>query len=174
MRKQWKRWQTFIFLGSKITADGDCRCKTERHLLHERKALRNLDSILESRNKCPYSQSYVFSSSRVQMWELDNTKGWVPKNWCFQTVVLKKTLESPLDGKELKPVNPKGNQPWLFIGRTDAKVEALILWPPDAKSWLIEKDPDAGKAWRQRERGTRWLDGITSSMHESEQTPGSC
>ena len=96
-------------------------------------------------NKGPYSQSYGSSSSHVQMWELDHKQGWMPKNWCFQTVVLKKTLESPLDCKEIKPVHHKGNQSWIFIGRTDAKAEAPILWPPDAKSWLIEKDLDAGK-----------------------------
>ena len=85
------------------------------------------------------------------MWDLDHKKGWVPKNCCFWTVVLK-TLESPLDSKEIQPVNPKGNQPWIFIGRTDA--EAAIIWPPDVKSWLIRKDSDAGKDWRQEEKGT--------------------
>ena len=85
------------------------------------------------------------------MWELDHKEGWKQKNWCFWTVVLEKTLESPLDCREIQPVNPKGNQPWVFIGRTDA--EASILWPPDVKSWLIRKDPDAGKDWRQEEKG---------------------
>ena len=102
------------------------------------------------------------------MWELDHKEGWAPKNWCFQTVVLEKTPKSPLDSKEIKPVNPKGNQPWIFIGRTDAEVEALILWPPDAKSWLIAKDPDPGKDWGQEEKEQqrmRWLDGITDSMN---------
>ena len=84
------------------------------------------------------------------MWELDYKESWAPKTWCFWTVVLEKTLESPLDCKEIQPVNPKGNQSWIFIGRTDA--EALILWPPDVKSWLIRKDPDAGKDWRQEEK----------------------
>ena len=88
------------------------------------------------------------------MWELDHKGGWVPKNWCFWTVVLEKTLESPLDCKEIKPVNPKGNQLWRFIGRTDAEAEAPILWPPDVKSWLIRKDPDAGKDWGQEVKGT--------------------
>ena len=88
------------------------------------------------------------------MWELGHKEGRAPKNWCFRTVVLEKTLESPLDCKEIKPVNPKGNQSWVFIGRTDAEGETLILWPPDVKSWLIEKDPDAGKDWRQEEKGT--------------------
>ena len=87
------------------------------------------------------------------MWELDPNKGWVLKNWCFQTVVLEKTLESPLDFKEIQPVSPKGNQSWIFIGRIDAEAEAPIIWPPDVKSQLIGKDPDAGKDWRQKEKG---------------------
>ena len=94
-------------------------------------------------------------------------KSWAPKNWCFWTVVLEKTLESPLNCKEIKPVHPKGNQSWIFIGRTDAEAEALMLWPPDVKNWLIEKDPDAGKDWRQEEKRLRWLDGITDSMDVS-------
>ena len=98
-----------------------------------------------------YSQSSGFSSSRVWMWELDHKEGQMPKNWCFQIVVLEKTLKSPWDFKEIKPVNPKGNQSWIFFGRTDA--EALILWPADGKSQLIRKDPDAGKDWRQKEKG---------------------
>ena len=102
------------------------------------------------------------------MRELDYKESWVPKNWCFWTVVLEKTLESPLDYKEIQLVHPKGNQSWMFIGRTDVEAEALILWPPDEKNWLIWKDPDAGKDSRQEEKGTdermRWLDGITDSM----------
>ena len=101
------------------------------------------------------------------MWELDYKKGWTPKNWCFWTVVLEKTLGSPLDYKEMKPVNPKGNQPWIFIGYC---TEVPILWPPDWKSWLIGKDPDAGNDWGQEEKGwqrMRWLDGITDSMDVS-------
>ena len=104
------------------------------------------------------------------MWELDHREGWVPNNWYFWTVVLEKTLESPLDSKEIKPVNPKGNQHWIIIGRTDAEAEAPILWPPDAKSRLIGKDPDAGKIEGRRKRGwqrMRWLDGITDSMDMS-------
>ena len=110
------------------------------------------------------------------MWELDYKESWAWKNWCFWTVVLEKTLESPLDCKVLQPVNPKGNQSWIFIGRTDAEAEALILWPPHAKSWLIGKDPDAGRDWGQEEKGTtedemagwhHWLYG-----RESEWTPG--
>ena len=100
-------------------------------------------------NKGPYSQNYGFSSSHVQMWLLDYKEGWAPKNWYFQTMVLEKNLESPLNSKEIQPVHPKGNQPWIFIEQTDTDAEAPILWPPGAKSWLIEKNPDAGKGWRQ-------------------------
>ena len=112
-----------------------------------------LDSVLKSRDiadKGLYGQSYGFSSSHVWMWELDHKEGWMPKNWYFWAVVLEKTPESPLDSKEIQPVNPKGNQPWIFIGRIDAEAEAPILRPPDAKSWLIWKDHDAGKNWRQK------------------------
>ena len=104
------------------------------------------------------------------MWELDYKDNWTPKNWCFWTVVLEKTLESPLDCKEVQPVHPKGNKSWIFIGRTDAEAEAPILWPPDGKNWLIGKDPDAGKDWRWEERGwqrMRWLEVITNSMDMS-------
>ena len=104
------------------------------------------------------------------MWELDHKEGWVPKNWCFWAVVLEKTLESPLDYKEIQPVNPKGNQPWIFIGRTDDEAEASILWPPDVKSGLIRKDPDVGKTEGRRRRGRqrmKWFDGITDSMDRS-------
>ena len=97
-------------------------------------------------------QSFGFSSSQVWMWELDHKEGWMPKNWCFWAVMLEKTLESPLNCKEIKPLNPKENQSWILIGRTDAEVPTL--WPPDAKSWLLRKDPDAGKDWRQKEKGT--------------------
>ena len=119
-------------------------------------------------NKSPSSQSYGFSSSHVWMWKLDCKEGWAPKNWCFWTVVLEKTLESSLDCKETEPVHPKGNQPWMLTERTDAEAEAPKLWQPDAKSWLIGKDPDAGKDWRQEEKGMtkdemagwhHWLDG---------------
>ena len=105
-------------------------------------------------NKGPSSQSYSFSSNRVWTWELDCEESWVPKNWCFWTVVLEKTLESPLDCKEIQPVHPKGIQSWIFIGRTDVEAEIPVLWPPDWKSWLIRKDPDAGKDWRWEEKGT--------------------
>ena len=99
------------------------------------------------------SQSYGFSSSHVWMWELDYKENWVLKNWCFWTMVLEKTLESPLDCKEIQPVHPKGNQSWTFIGRTDAEAETPMLWPPNAKNWLLRKDPYAGKDWGQEEKG---------------------
>ena len=104
------------------------------------------------------------------MWELDCVESWAPKNWCFWTVVLEKTLESPLDCKEIQPVHPKGDQSWIFIGRTDA--ETPILWPPDAKTWLIGKDPDAGKDWRQEEKGTTEDEMVRLNGHEFEQAPG--
>ena len=100
------------------------------------------------------SQSHGFLSSHIWMWELDHKESWALKNWGFWTLVVKKTLESPLDCKEIKPVNPKGNLSWIFIGQTDAEAETPILWPPDAKNWPIGKDPDAGKDWRQKEKGT--------------------
>ena len=103
--------------------------------------------------KNPSSQSYGFSSSTVWMWDLDYKERWVPKNWCFWTVMLEKTLESPLDSKEIKPVHPKRNQYWIFIGRSDAEAEAPILWSPDVQNWLTERDPDAGKDWGQEEKG---------------------
>ena len=105
-------------------------------------------------NKGPSSQSYSFSSSHVWMWELDHKESWAPKNWCFWTVVLEKTFESPLDCKVIQPVNPKGNQFWVLIGRMDAEAETPILWPPDAKNWLIGKDHNSGKDWRKKEKGT--------------------
>ena len=126
-------------------------------------------------NKGLSTQSYGFSSSHVWMWELDYKESWPPKNWCFRTIVLEKTLESPLDCMEIQPVNPKGNQSLIIIGRTDAEAEIPILWPPDAKNWFIGKDSDVGKDWRQ-EKGPKedkvvgWhhrLDG-----HEFEQAPG--
>ena len=121
----------FIFLGSKITVDDDSSHEIRRHLLLGRKALTNLDSTLNSKhhfaNKGAYSQSYDFSSSHLYVWELNYKEGWEPQNWCFWIVVLEKTLQSPLDSKMIKPVNPKGNQPWILIGRTNAEAEAPIL-----------------------------------------------
>ena len=114
-------------------------------------------------NKGLSSQGYGFSSSHVSMWELDCEESWAPKNGCFWTAVLEKTLESPLDCKEIQPVHPKGDQSWVFIGRTDVEVETPILWSPDAKSWLIWKDPDAGKDWGQEEKGMTGWDGWIAS-----------
>ena len=105
-------------------------------------------------NKGLSIQGYGFSSGHVWMWELDCKENWVPKNWCFWTVVLEETLESPLDCKEIKPIHPKRDQSWLFIGRTDVEAESPILWPPHVKSWLVGKDPDAGRDWGQEEKGT--------------------
>jgi len=114
------------------------------------------------------SQSYVFSSSYIWMWELDHKKSWTPKKWCFWTVVLEKALEGPLDFKEIKPISHKRNQSWIFIRKIDGEAEALILWPPDVKNWIIGRDPDDGKDWRQEEKGMteddmvwwhHWLNG---------------
>ena len=150
-----ERIYLFIF-GSKITADGDCSHEIKRCLLLGRKVMTKPDSIFKSRdiaNKGLSSQSYGFSGSHVWMWELDHKESWAPKNLCLWTVVLEKTLESLLDCKEIKPVNPKGNQSWTFIQRTDAEAETAILWSPDVKNWLIGKDPNAGKDQRQEEKG---------------------
>ena len=149
----------FIFLGSKITADGNCNHEIKRRLLLGRKTMTNLESILKSKDitsptKVHLVKAMVFSSSHVWIWELNYKEIWAPKNWCFWTVVLEKTLESLLDCKEIQPVHPKGNQSWIFIGRTNAEAETPILCPPDAKNWLIWKDPDAGKDWRWEEKGT--------------------
>ena len=132
----------------------------------------NLDNILKSRDitlstNGPSSQGYGFSNSHVWMWELGYKESWAPQNWCFWTVVLEKTLEIPLDCKEIQPVHHKGDQSWVFIGRTDVEAETPIFWPPDTKSWLICKDPDAGIDWRQEEKGMtedemvgwHWLNG---------------
>ena len=145
---------------SKITADGDCSHEIKRCLLLGRKVMTKLDSILKNQRhylakEGPSSQSYGFSSSHVWMWELDYKESWAPKNRCFWTVVLEKTLEYPLDCKEIQPVHPKGNQSWIFIGETDAEAATPILWPPDMKNWLIGKDPDAEKDWRQEAKGMK-------------------
>ena len=148
----------FIFLAFKITADGDCSHEIKRCLLLGRKSYdQRRQHIKKQRhyfvNKGSSNQSCGFSSSHVRMWELDYKESWVLKNWCFWTVVLEKTLESPLDCKEIQPVHTKGNQSWIFTGGTDAEAETPTLWPPDAKNWLIRKDPDAGKDWRWEEKG---------------------
>ena len=149
----------FVFLGFKVTADGDCSHDIKRRFLLGRKVMTNLDSIIKKQrhqfvNKGPSSQGYGFSSGHVWMWELNYKESWAQKNWWFWTVMLEKTLESPLACKEIQPVYPKWNKSWIFIGRTDLQPEPLILWPPDVKSWLIGKDPDARKDWRWEEKGT--------------------
>ena len=148
----------FIFGGSKITADGDCSHQIKMLASWKKSYDQPRQDIKKQRHyftlKSPYSQSYGFSCSRVWMWELDYKESWVPKNGCFWTVVLEETFESLLDFKEIKPVNPKGNQSWIFIGSTDAEAEAPIFWPPDSKNWLSGEDPDVGKDWRQEEEGT--------------------
>ena len=165
MYKQWKQWQTLFSWALKslqmVTTATKLKdaCSLEEKLWKQRRYFAN---------KGPSSQSYGLSSGHVCMWELDYKEGWVLKNWCFWTVVLEKTLESPLDCKEIQSVHSKGNQPWVFIGRTDAEAETPILWPPDAKNWLTGKDPDAGKDWKQEDKGTtedemvgwhHWLNG---------------
>ena len=156
-----------------MAVDGDCSHEVKRCLLLGRKPMTNLDSILKHRDNALLTKVY---SSPIWMWDLDHKEGWALKNWCFWTVVLEKTLESPLDCKEIKSVNPKGNQSGIFIGRTDAEAEAPILWPPNVKSQLIRKEPNAGKGWRQKKKGTTeekkvgWhhrLNGL-----EFEQAPG--
>ena len=146
----------FIFLGSKITADGDCSHEIKMLTPWKKSYDQPRQHIKKQRhyfaNKGLSSQSYGFSSSHVWMWELDYKESQAPKNWCLWTVVLEKTLESPLDCKETQPVHPKGNQSWVFIGRTDVEAETPNLWPPDVKNWLIWKDPDAVKDWRREEK----------------------
>ena len=168
--------RNILILHSKITADCDCCQETKRRLLLGRKVMANIDSILKSRDiTLPtkvhlWSQSYGFSSRHVWMWELDYKESWVPKNWCFWTVVLEKAFDSPLDSKEIKLVHPKGNQSWIFTERTDAEPETPIVWPPDEKNWLIWKDLEAGKDWWWEEKGMteeEMLDSITDSMDMS-------
>ena len=153
MSNRWGNIETvrdFILGGSKITADCDCSREIKQCLLLGIKSYdQSRQHIKKQRhyfaNKGLSSQSYGFSSNLLL---LDHKEGWAPNNWCFCTVVLEKTFESPLNSREIQPVHPKGNQSWIFIGRTDAEAETPILWPPDGKNWLIGKDPDAGKDWR--------------------------
>ena len=144
---------TDFFLGSTITADGECSHEIKTLASWKKSYDKPRQHIKKQRhyfsNKGLYNQSYGFSSSHVWTWELDHKESWALKNWCFWTVVLEKTLESPLDCKEIQPIHPKGNQSWIFIGKTDVKAETPILWPPDGKNWLTGKDPDAGKDWSQ-------------------------
>ena len=175
MGKQWKQWQTLFSCAPK-----SLQIVTEAMKLKNAPWKKSYDQrrqhIKKQRcyfaNKGPSSQSYGFSSSHVWIWELDYKESWMVKTWCFWTVVLEKTLKSPLDCKEIKLVNPKENQSWIFIGKTDDEAETPILWPPDAKNWFIGKGPDAGKDWRQEEKGTtedemvgwhHWLSGLSLS-----------
>ena len=159
MGKQWKQCQDFILGGSKVTADANCSREIKTLAPWKKSYDQSRQHIKKQRhyfaNKgLSDSQGYGSSSGHVWMWELDCEESWVTKNWCFWSVVLEKTLESPLDCKEIQPVHPEGDQSWVFIGRTDAEAETPMLWPPDVKSWLIWKGPDAGKVWRQAEKGT--------------------
>ena len=161
-----------FFFHFSITADGDCSHETKRCLLFGRKVMTNLDSIFKSRDitlptKVRLVKVIVFPVVTYGC-ELDYKESWALKNWCFSTVLLEKILESPLDCKESQPVHPKGNQSWIFIRMTDAEAETRIVWPPDAKNRFIGKDSDAGKDWRQEEKGTaedemigwhHWLNG---------------
>ena len=170
----------FIFWGSRITADGGCSHEIKRCLLLGRKVMTNLHSILKSRHITLPTKVYLVKVmvflAVIYGCELNYKESWAPKNWCFWNLVLEKSLESPLTCKEIQPVHPKGDQPWVFTGRTDAEAETPILWPPHVKSWLTGKDPDAGRDLGQEEKGTtedemvgwhRWLNG-----HESDQVPG--
>ena len=160
-----------IFWGSKITADGDCSHEIKRHLLLGRKVMTNLHNILKSRDmtadKGPSSQGYGFSTSHIWMWELDYKESWHWRIHAFEPWFWRR-LESPLDCKKIQPIRPKGNESWIFTGRTDVEAKTPIFWPPDVKRWLIWKDPDAGNDWRQKDKGTtedemvgwhHWLNG---------------
>ena len=172
MGKQWKQWEILFWGAPKslqmVTAAVKLKdaCSLQENYDQPRQHIKKQRHSFADKGLS--SQSYGFSSSHIWMWELDYKESWVPKNWCFWTVVLEKTLESLLDCKENQPVHPKGDQSWVFFGRTDAEAETPILWPPDAKNWLIGKDPGAGKDWRQEEKGMtedeivgwhHWLDG---------------
>ena len=171
----------FIFLGSKITTGGDCSHEIKRCMLLGRKAMTNLSSWIKSRDitlptKVCIVKAMFFLVIMYRFKSWTNKEGWTPKNWCFWTVVLEKTLESPLDCKEIQPVHSKGDQPWVFFERNDAKAETPVLWPPYAKSWLVGKDSDAGMDWGQEEKGmtedemARWHHRLNA--HEFEWTPG--
>ena len=179
MGKQWKQWET-LFWGAQKSLKMVTATMKLRHLLLRGKAMTNLDSILKNRDitlltKVHLVKAMVFPIVNVWKWELYHKEGWALKSWCLWAVVLKKTLESPLDCKEIQPVHLKGNQSWVFTGRTDVEAETPILWPPDGKSWLIGKDPDAGKDWGQEKGATKdemvgWYHQL--NRHEFEQTLG--
>ena len=168
----------FYSLGPQITVDSDCGHEIKRCLFLGRKTMTNLDSILKSRDITLPTNVHLVKSTvfPVFMWQLDYKESWVLKSWWFQIVILERILESPLDSKEIKPVNPKGNQPWILIGKTVSGAEAPILCPLDVKSWLMGKDPHAGEDWGQEEKEATeaemfgWHHGL--SGHEFEQVPG--
>ena len=179
MGKQWKQWQTLFSWDPKSLGNRDCSHQIKSRLLLGRKAMTNLDSILKSRDITLLTKVHIVKAVvfpvimyECESWTIKKAEHWID---AFE-LWLEKTLESPLDCKEIKPVNPKGNQPWIFIGRTDAEAEAPILGPPDVKNWLSGKDPNAGKAWRQEEKGTTedemvgWHHGLNG--HEFEPTLG--
>ena len=176
MGKQWKHWETLSWGAPKSLQMMTAAMKLKDVCSLKKSYDQPIEHIKKQRHYFAdiglYSQRYGFYSSHVWIWELDHKESWAPKNWCFWIVVLAKTLENPLDCKEFKQVHPKGNQSWIFIGRTDAEAEAPILWPLDAKNWRTGKDPNAGKDWRREEKGMtedemvgwhHWLNG-----HESE------
>ena len=167
MGKQWKQWQT-LFLGAPkswqmVTAAMKLKDTAPWMKSYDQPRQHIKKQRHYFANKGPSSQSYGFSSSYVWMWELDYKGKLSTEEWCFWTVVLEKTLESPLDCKEIQPVHSEGNRSWICIGRTDAEADTTIFWPPDSKIWLIWRDPDAGKGWQRM----RWLDGITDTMDMS-------
>ena len=175
MWKQWKQWQTLFSWAPKSLQMVTAAMKLTDVFAPWKKSYDQPKQHIKKQthylvDKGLSSQSYGFSSSHVWMWKLDYKESWTLTNWCFWTMVLEKTLESPMDCKEIKLVHPKGNQPWIFIGRTDAEAEAPVLWPPDEKNWLTEKILMLGKIEGRRRRGwqrLRWLDGITDSMDMS-------
>ena len=172
--EKWEEWQTLSSWAPQSLQKVTAAMKYKDACSLEEKLWQPRQHIWKQRyyffDKGPFIQSYYFSSSHIWMWELDHKESWASNNWCFWTMVLEMTLENPLDCKEIQPVHPKGNLSWIFIGRTSAEAEAPILWPPDVKSWLVRKDPDAWKIegrrrrWRQR---MRWLDILTDSMDMS-------
>ena len=173
--KKWNQWQ-ILFSWAPKWLQWWLQHKIKRRLLLGRKAMINLDDILKSRDIALLTKVCIVKAMvfHVKIWELDHKEGQEPKKWCFQTVMLEKAHESPLDSQEIKLVNPKGNQSWIFTGRTDTEAEAPILWPPNVKSQLIGKDPDAGKDWGQKgaTREEMFVCHHRLSGHESEQTLG--
>ena len=174
MGKQWKQCQTLFFWAPKSLQMVTAAMILKDAYSLEEKSWPTSIAYLKQRhyfaNKSPSSQGYGFSWGHVWMWELDCEEGWAPRNWCFWSVALEKTLESPLDCKEIQPVHSEGDQSWVFFGRSDAKAETPVLWPPHVKSWLIGKDSDVGRDWGRRRRGQqrmRWLDSIKDSMDVS-------